>query len=108
MDDILVDLFCHKLSEEKFLFRLGCVVVRFRSKVMRVFVSHQVEVMDLDTFDNFRALNSVSVFKQRLQYSASVVLENKLLVFRPDQLNAFIDNRVFLGIRDLLFPLLDQ
>lgn len=62
MNDIFVDIFGDKLSEEKFLFRLWCKIIGLRCKIMRILVCHQMQIMLLDVFNNLGSLNSISVF----------------------------------------------
>ncbi len=52
MDDIFVDLFCHKLSEIKFLFWLWGIVIGFGGQVMRILISHQMKVMFFNFLDD--------------------------------------------------------
>lgn len=53
MDDVFVDFFGYKRSEELFLFRLRRAKVSLRGQVMRVFLSHDVQVVLLDVLNNF-------------------------------------------------------
>jgi hypothetical protein len=78
MDDVLVDVLRHELSEEQLLLGLRGEVVGLRREVVRVLVRHQVKVVFLDALDNLGALDTVAVLEERLQDAAAVVLEHEL------------------------------
>ena len=101
MNDVLVNVLRHELSKEQLLLRLGCEVIRFRRKIVRVLVRHQVKVVLFDVLNNFGTLDTVSVLEEGLQDSAPIVLEHELRVFGTNELQALLDDCVFLLIRDL-------
>lgn len=103
-----MNIFCHKLAEEKLLLRLRSIVVSLGSKVVRIFGCHQVMIVLLDVFNNLPSLHTVTILQKRLQNTASVVLEHKLRVLIADQLKALIYNGVFLLVSNLLLLLLNQ
>lgn len=67
-----------------------------------------MNVVRLDGFNNLLALDAVSVFEKTLKNTASVVLEDELLVLGADQFQTFINNSVFLLVCDFHFTLLDK
>ena len=84
MNNVLIDLSGNDLSEVKLLLRLGGIVIGFRGKVMRVLRGHQVKVMNLDVFNNLRALYTVTVLEEGLKDAAAVMLETQLIVLSTD------------------------
>lgn len=52
MDDVLVDVLGHKLSEEQLLLWLGGKIVSLRGEVMTVLSCHEMEVVLLDVLND--------------------------------------------------------
>lgn len=81
MNDVLVHVLSNEGSEVKLLFSFRSIIVSFGCQVMRVFISHQMQVMLLNTINHLASLNSISVFKECLNDSAPIMLEAHLIPF---------------------------
>lgn len=97
----LDDLGIYQASETGLLLIGRSILVCFRSKVMRVLLGHQVEVLFLDGFDDLLALWPVSILDHGLDDAASVVLVAQFLVLVSDECDALLHELVLLVVLHL-------